>query len=115
MWRTVLDSLKQFSSWRGRRYKVQIGESHVAEAEVAEWTVYVVRYGAHDKWAYLRCPCPAHDVIRLNLSASQRPRWTVRAGGDRIADIDPSIWQHDGCRSHFIIRDGRVRWVRGIR
>lgn len=92
------------------RYRATIIDSHPHEHDIQPGVVYVLRFGDYDKWAYLRCPCPRNDVIRLNLSPAHRPRWTIRIKRD-IPDISPSIWQHDGCFSHFFVRDGKVIWA----
>jgi hypothetical protein len=94
-----------------KAFTLSFTPEHPTESEIQECVVYVVQYESIPKWAYLRCPCPKHDVIRLNLSKEKRPRWIVRAANGR-ADIHPSIWQQDGCFSHFYIRNGLVQWAK---
>jgi hypothetical protein len=48
----------------------------------------------------------------LNLSKGKRPQWTIKVNKNGRPDISPSIWQLDGCFSHFWIRDGQVQWAR---
>ena len=99
--------------FRRQDYALVMTEEHPPQEKVKEGVIYVVGYQGYAKWAYLRCPCPKHDVIRLNLSKQRRPSWTVRVKEKNIPDIYPSIWQLDGCYSHFWIRDGKVSWARG--
>ena len=102
-----------FRRSRRRDYSMIRTEQHPPQENVERGIVYVIVNGGHAKWAYLRCPCPQHDVIRLNLSKQKRPAWTVRTKRNDAPDIFPSIWQLDGCYSHFWIRDGNVVWAKG--
>ncbi|MGD9420073.1 MAG: DUF6527 family protein [Verrucomicrobiota bacterium JB025] len=57
------------------------------------------------------CPCGCGCLIHLNLLFDlSRPRWDVRQEADGSATITPSIWRNNGCRSHFVLRHGRIRW-----
>lgn len=65
-----------------------------------------------DLWsvAFL-CPCGCDDVIHLNLlEHEQRPCWTVNFSVDNRADLSPSVWRKVGCKSHFFLRGGEVKW-----
>lgn len=102
--------LRRFSR---QDYSLVMTEQRPSQESVKDGVIYVVGSQGYAKWAYLRCPCPQHDVIMLNLSKHRRPAWTVRVKGKNIPDIYPSIWQLDGCYSHFWIRDGKVNWAKG--
>ncbi|WP_420408134.1 DUF6527 family protein [Hoeflea sp.] len=64
-----------------------------------------------DDWAVaLRCPCGCGDRLELLLIPEARPRWSVRLEASGYPTLHPSIWRKTGCRSHFWIRDGRIKW-----
>ena len=64
-----------------------------------------------DLWAAaLICPCGCGEVIELNLLKKARPCWSVREYSDGTVSLKPSIWRQKGCRSHFIVRAGRIDW-----
>jgi hypothetical protein len=70
----------------------------------------VVKHKGDPYWAMFRCPCGCESVISLPLRPPHQPRW--RFGADRIGrpTLTPSVWRNSGCRSHFWIEHGRVRW-----
>src|SRR6266480_125349 len=94
-------------------YQLTSRETHPKPEEVRLGQLIVVTSGGHPKWAYLRCPCPAHDLIRLCLIPDQSPNWTITESPSGVPTVFPSIWQLDGCFSHFTIYDGHVHWARG--
>ena len=63
------------------------------------------------KYAHFRCPCGCGDVIVLTANSKVRPRWTFSVDGAHRPTVTPSVWRTKGCRSHFILRQGRVFWV----
>lgn len=62
------------------------------------------------KWAYLRCPCGCGEIVMLNLLAGSRPRWSLSRDLLDRASLRPSVWRLDGCRSHFWVTRGEIRW-----
>jgi len=61
--------------------------------------------------AGMLCPCGCGEVLELALIAEARPRWSIRVDRRGRPSLSPSVWRRTGCRSHFWLRDGRVRWV----
>jgi hypothetical protein len=73
------------------------------------------------------CPRCVPDVTYVNAGGSilgesvhvrspvldDDPRWEVRATGDLIT-LRPSVWRTKGCKSHFVLSDGRVHWARDV-
>lgn len=111
---SVLIKLKQIFGTRDRhQYNVKLVDAHPKLDEIELDKIYIVNHLGHHKWAYLRCPCPKHDLIRLNLNKLQRPSWAISISKGNIPNVVPSIWQLDGCYSHFWIRRGNVVWARG--
>ena len=72
--------------------------------------IYVVRRNGNMLWAILDCPCCTGHRLSVNLRTTERPHWTVIMKG-RAITINPSLWYHDQCRSHFFVRNNRVDWV----
>jgi len=55
------------------------------------------------------CPCGCQAKVHLNLLSSDSPFWNFTIVKQRIS-INPSIRSKYGCKSHFWITKGRVRW-----
>ncbi len=72
--------------------------------------VVVARDGEEDWAAGILCPCGCGEVLELMLIPEARPRWSLSVDGKRRPTLHPSIWRDTGCRSHFWLRNGRVRW-----
>ena len=56
------------------------------------------------------CPCGCKEIIFLNLLKTTRPRWQITSLLNEPLSLNPSVWRKKGCRSHFILRSGRVHW-----
>lgn len=57
-----------------------------------------------------RCPCGCKNLVQLNLLKEANPFWSYTIKKDKIS-IRPSIWRIRGCKSHFILKNGRILWV----
>lgn len=73
-------------------------------------TVYLVGEGDHRWCATLRCPCGCRATIQLGMLREARPRWSATVHADSTVSLAPSVWRRVGCRSHFVLERGRVRW-----
>jgi len=78
---------------------------------VAADTLYLV--GEYeDYWqAVLACPCGCKANIQLPMSPNTRPQWKF-SGTNSKPTLTPSVWRKSGCRSHFILRNGKVNWCK---
>ena len=66
---------------------------------------------AHPKWLAFDCPCRQDHRILLSLDSRIRPHWRV-TDASRLS-LTPSVDAHTGRRRcHYIIRSGKVTWVR---
>ncbi|MCA8063628.1 hypothetical protein LGM56_14900 [Burkholderia sp. AU38729] len=72
--------------------------------------VYAVGENGQCWLAALRCPCGCGDTIQLPMIAEQRPRWTMTRKGTRLPSLSPSVDRTVGCRSHFWLKLGVIRW-----
>lgn len=58
----------------------------------------------------MRCPCGCGRKIELLVIEEAKPRWDLDVDPKGRPTLSPSVWLRDGCRSHFWVRSGRVRW-----
>lgn len=72
--------------------------------------LYLAGEGVHLWAAAMMCPCGCGDVIELNLLKQARPCWNVQDHPDGTITLAPSVWRQKGCRSHFLLRHGKVDW-----
>lgn len=72
--------------------------------------VYIAGEGDHLWAAAMMCPCGCGQVIELNLLKQTRPCWSVQEHADGTVTLAPSVWRQKGCRSHFLLRHGRIDW-----
>jgi hypothetical protein len=60
-------------------------------------------------WLLLfKCPCGCRATIQLNLLIEDDPCWRFTIYRNRIS-IYPSVWRIKGCKSHFWIKNGKVK------
>jgi Family of unknown function (DUF6527) len=72
--------------------------------------VYLAGEGEHLWAAAMVCPCGCGELIELNLLKQARPCWSVQEHADGTITLAPSVWRQKGCRSHFLLRRGRIDW-----
>lgn len=65
----------------------------------------VVRHNNINYWAMFRCPCQCGSLISLSLQTD----WSVDLSR-KFPTLYPSVWQTNGCFSHFWIRNGKILW-----
>jgi len=57
------------------------------------------------------CPCGCRSLIQLSLLKNDSPHWSAYFHRGAIT-LHPSVWRTKGCRSHFFVREGAIKWVR---
>lgn len=72
-------------------------------------TIYII--GDRNKyWAlYFKCPCGCGADIALNILEDTKLFWKYKIIKNKITII-PSINRIVGCKSHFLIKNGKVVW-----
>jgi hypothetical protein len=70
----------------------------------------LTRDGAEDWCVGFRCPCGCGRTVELLVIDEADPRWDISIDDQRRPTLTPSVWLRDGCRSHFLIQRGRVKW-----
>lgn len=64
-----------------------------------------------ESWsAGMLCPCGCKDILELMLLPVVKPRWDLKVDKRGRPTLSPSVWRTAGCRSHFWLRDGKVKW-----
>lgn len=82
--------------------------------ELEEGVLYVCGEGGHLWSVSFVCPCGCGEGVHLSLHRDGLPRWRLDEHEDGTVSIWPSIWRIRGCRSHFWIRHGTVRWASSV-
>jgi hypothetical protein len=73
--------------------------------------LYAVGENGHLWHATLLCPCGCGASLSLNLMPDDVPCWELRVRHGRPT-LHPSIRRQVGCKSHFFLRDGTIKWFR---
>lgn len=77
-------------------------------SNLKEGILYVEGSKNNPNFAELLCPCGCGDQISINLDSSDNPLWKL--GNSFRTDLHPSIWKTKGCKSHFFIKSGKIKW-----
>ena len=101
----MLWKFKQF------QYKVELIPTNPNPENLKKDIVYVVCENKYEKWAYIKCPCGCNESIMLSLNKNNFPSWSIKQDKLGRATILPSIKKIDGCKSHFLIKNGRLIWA----
>jgi len=71
--------------------------------------LYVTQQANGPAFGFLRCPCGCKQTLHLRFFGDRRPRWELQTLSGK-ATVHPSVWRQTGCKSHFVLRDGKVNW-----
>lgn len=74
--------------------------------------LYVTQQQGEPAFGCLVCPCGCGDTLQLRFFGERRPRWSVTWDLRHKPTVTPSVWRQSGCRSHFYLDAGRIRWSR---
>lgn len=94
------------------KYSGEFVEELPLENEIEENVIYVVGENGYEWLAAFVCPCGCNDLIQLNLLEDIKPGWRISKRNTQKISISPSIDRRVGCRSHFTVTNGEVRWWR---
>lgn len=114
--RTALSRLGRAAAAAGARLrdrlrpKVRVRFANERPERLRPHTLYVTS-GAHGPaFGFLKCPCGCGETLHLRFFGVRHPHWKLRTDTRRIATLTPSVWRQTGCRSHFVLRDGKIHW-----
>jgi hypothetical protein len=74
--------------------------------------VYIVGEDGYDWSAVMKCPGGCGKVLEMNLLPDAKPVWRVTEHEDGSVSLHPSVWLKTGCRCHFVLQRGGVRWTK---
>lgn len=86
-------------------------EAAPASHSIPADTVHLVIANNQQRWAMLLCPCGCGETITLSLQPVHRPHWRFFLTPEQRISLRPSVWRTQGCKSHFVLDDGRVYWT----
>jgi hypothetical protein len=115
IWHKILDVVSSpiRKSKKRRQPKVKLYHfEYVDEFPTAleNYKIYVAGENRHLWAAAMICPCGCGAVIELNLLKKVRPCWRIKENPNDLATLIPSVRRITGCRSHFILRNGKIVW-----
>ena len=117
LWQRVGAVVSIPSRWTLLKHRFQRKQQLVRSVRVDEFPenlelarVYLAGEGEHLWAAAMICPCGCGEVIELNLLKQVRPCWSIKEHSDGLISLRPSVWRQKGCRSHFVVRHGRIDW-----
>ena len=94
--------------WHGRLIKFR----HVTKlpAKLDKHTCYIVGENGNHWHVAMICPCGCKQTLFMNLLPDENPFWTFTEHPDGSVSLHPSVWRKIGCRSHFFLKKGRIKW-----
>lgn len=108
--------LRQFWDWlrswfppKPRRWRAVRVED--LPDSLAPFSVYLVGEGPYVWQVALMCPCGCKATLCLPVVPGSKPRWDVTEHADGVVTLSPSVRRRVGCRSHFFLRKGLIRWA----
>ena len=97
--------------WRAWRVIGHVSAADQVPRTLPAKGLVLVTPSEHPTWAVFDCPCRVGHRLLLNLDRAHRPFWSVTSR--QPLSIYPSIDDlKPERRCHFIIRGGRVLWIR---
>jgi hypothetical protein len=78
--------------------------------ELQPHVIYVLGANAHQWSVAMLCPEGCQSVLQMNLLKHTRPQWALTTHLDGTVSMHPSVWRRTGCRAHFWLKRGVVRW-----
>lgn len=107
----VVRTWKRLVSWLGREPR-PLRTVHVEELpeKLKADAVYVLGEGRHKWFVALLCPCGCGTTAQISLLPDAVPKWQLIEHPDGTISLEPSVWRRVGCRSHFFLRRGFIKW-----
>lgn len=107
---TLTRWLRRTLEWLAPPRRLRIVESDSLPRRLPWRDLALARDGVEDWCVGMRCPCGCGRTIELLVIAEAEPRWDISVDSKRRPSLSPSVWLQKGCRSHFWLKAGRVRW-----
>lgn len=92
-------------------YTTVLTENNPSVSDISNNKIIIVVGIDYKKWCYLKCPYGCGDILTLSLMKTHKPHWKIKIDRLNRTTLYPSIRKKDGCKSHFWIKKGKVKWV----
>lgn len=109
IFKVILNVRRVVLGWFDTPYRTVIVNGYLP-MKLKKRILYVVEEDGYEEQAAMLCPCGCGRVLQMNLLPDERPCWKVTRHADGSASLHPSVWRKKGCHSHFVFRNGRVKW-----
>jgi hypothetical protein len=107
---TLKFSWTEWLPWRKWRVAALVDAADEVPERLPPRVAVMVGSIEHPKWLAFDCPCGDSHRIIVSLDPRNRPHWKV--SNAQSLSLRPSIDAWRGKRRcHYVIKDGRVRWV----
>jgi Family of unknown function (DUF6527) len=73
--------------------------------------VYIVGEDGYDWSAVMKCPGGCGKMLEMNLLPDAAPVWRVTEHENGSISLRPSVGLKTGCRCHFVLERGLIRWA----
>ena len=110
MLRLILGGLWRMADYLAPARTLQTIAGDSLPPTVPRRDVVLARADGEDWCVGFRCPCGCGRTIELLVIPEAKPRWDVQADTKGRVTLHPSVWLRDGCKSHFFVRKGRIKW-----
>lgn len=110
MLRRMLRGLRRIAECLSPARKLEVIEGDSLPSTLPRRNVVLARDDGEDWCVGFRCPCGCGRTIELLVIQEAKPRWDVQPDPKGTVTLHPSVWLRDGCRSHFFVRKGRIKW-----
>ena len=102
--------LRRFIAAFSPRRSLRIVPGDMLPARLPLFDVMLARDDGEDWSVGLRCPCGCGQRLEMMVLKGVKPRWDVSVDKRGHVSLHPSVWLQDGCRSHFWLKAGKIRW-----
>jgi hypothetical protein len=93
-----------------KRPEISFEKVSVMPTELKKKHVYLIHNEGYCWEGVLLCPCGCGVELHVNFLKEMYPYWTYSILRKGIS-LHPSIHRIEGCKSHFFIRCGKLKWV----
>lgn len=80
--------------------------------EICPGIIYIIGEKEFHWQLAMICPCGCNEIIQLNLLKDASPQWEFRITKKNKITIYPSVWRNKGCKSHFVLKNSVVNWIK---
>ncbi len=111
LWHWILGRKTTSSSSPEADSYYQVENAEDVPEYISNHAIFVIQDGNEPELLAFKCPCGCEATILLNLLSDTKPQWHFKISDGIIITISPSIWRTVGCKSHFWVVEGNVKWV----